>query len=243
MKIIDGDGHVLEDVEGIAKHLPFAYGSRSVFPPLDHLHSQGSRSAPGSFQQAGAAEWLEFMDDLQIEQAVLYPTAGLACGQITVVDWAIEATKAYNDWLCDAFLSRTPRLKGMALLPMQDADTAVAELDRAVNELGMCGAMIPSTGLKGHVGSKEYWPVYQAADRLGCAIALHGGCHNNIGLDDMNAFVPVHALGHPFGLMISFAGMLFNGVFDQFPNVRFGFLEGGVGWVPFVLAGCGNTGW
>jgi len=35
--------------------------------------------------------------------------------------------------------------------------------------------------------------------------------------------------------MISFAGMVFNGVFDRFPNVRFGFLEGGVGWLPFVM--------
>lgn len=235
MRIIDGDGHVLEDVEGIAKHLPFPSGPRSVFPPLDHLHGQGHRTPPGSFQRAGAKEWVEFMDDLEIEQAVLYPTSGLACGQITVVDWAITATRAYNDWLANAFLSPTPRLKGMALLPMQDTEAAVAELDRAVKELGMCGAMLPSTGLRHHLGSREYWPVYEAADRLGCAIALHGGCHNNLGLDDMNAFAPVHALGHPFGLTIGFAGMVFNGVFDRFPNVRFGFLEGGVGWVPFAL--------
>lgn len=235
MRIIDGDGHVLEDVEGIVKHLPFPSGPRSVFPPLDHLHSQGSRTPPGSFQRAGVKEWTEFMDDMEIEQAILYPTSGLACGQFTNVDWAITSTRAYNDWLCDAFLNQTPRLKGMALLPMQDPEAAIDELNRAINELGMTGVMLPSTGLKAHLGSKEYWPVYEAANRLGCPVAIHGGCHNNLGLDDMNAFAAIHALGHPFGLMVSFAGMVFNGVFDRFPNVKFGFLEGGVGWVPFAL--------
>jgi predicted TIM-barrel fold metal-dependent hydrolase len=225
----------MEDNEGIAKFLPFNTEHRPPFPPLDHLHSLGSRSVPGSFQRVGPGEWLEFMDDVGIEAAVLYPTAGLACGQITNPDWAIATTRAYNDWLHETFTSRTPRLKGMGLLPLQEPQAAIAELRRVVNELGMCGAMLPSNGLPKHVGSKDYWPVYDAADRLGCAIAVHGGCHNGLGLDGMNAFVPIHALGHPFGLMISFAGMVFNGVFDRFPNVRFAFLEGGVGWLPFVM--------
>jgi predicted TIM-barrel fold metal-dependent hydrolase len=54
-------------------------------------------------------------------------------------------------------------------------------------------------------------------------------------MDDMNVYAPVHALGHPFGLMISFAGILFNRMFDRYPNVRFGFLEGGVGWLGACL--------
>jgi predicted TIM-barrel fold metal-dependent hydrolase len=235
MRIVDGDGHVIEDMEGLTKFLPFNTQQRSVFPPLDHLHSQGSRSVPGSFQRVGPGEWLEFMDEVGIETAVLYPTAGLACGQITNPDWAITTTRAYNDWLAETFTSRTPRLKGVGLVPLQEPDAAVQELRRVVNDLGFCGAMLPSNGLPKHLGSRDYWPVYEEANRLGCAIAAHGGCHNRMGLDDMNGFVPIHALGHPFGLMISFAGMVFNGVFDRFPNARFGFLEGGVGWLPFVL--------
>jgi hypothetical protein len=103
-RIIDGDGHVIEDVEGLSKFLPFDVGHRTVFPPLDHLHSQGSRSSPGSFQLVGPGEWVEYMDEVGIETAVLYPTAGLACGQITNTDWAITATRAYNDWLSATFL-------------------------------------------------------------------------------------------------------------------------------------------
>ena len=43
------------------------------------------------------------------------------------------------------------------------------------------------------------------------------------------------ALGPPFGQMVSFGNMIFNGVCDNFPNARFGFLEGGVAWLLMCL--------
>ena len=95
--------------------------------------------------------------------------------------------------------------------------------------------MLPTAGLPNHLGAKEYWPVYEEADRLGCAIAVHGGTHSGFGLDQMNVYTPVGALGHPFGLAINFAGILFNGILDRYPNAKFAFLEGGVSWVLMAL--------
>ena len=73
-------------------------------------------------------------------------------GRIASVHWAIAACQAYNNWLSERFLKVSTRFKGMALIPMQDTDSAVAELQRAVGELGMHGAMLPSNGegLKDH---------------------------------------------------------------------------------------------
>ena len=85
-QVIDGDGHVIEDTATLSKFMPINTAHRPPFPPLDHLHSLGSQSTPGSFQQVGPGEWVEFMDDIGIEKAYLYPTAGLACGQITNPD-------------------------------------------------------------------------------------------------------------------------------------------------------------
>ena len=120
----------------------------------------------------------------------------------------------------------------MALIPMQEPQAAVEELRRAVKELGMVGAMLPSTGLPNHLGAIEYWPVYEEAERLGCCLAVHGGAHSGIGLDYMNVYTPVHALGHPFGITISFAGILFNGIFDRYPGLRMAFPGGWGGLVP-----------
>ncbi len=246
-RIIDGDGHIQEDSQGIVEFLPEPYREmaletpRSVglvppvvglFPPLDHLHTSFRHSAV-SFTgrgRVGPSDWLAFLDEAGIERTVLYPTGGLSCGAIPYPEVAIALTRAYNDWLHSAYLSFNPRFGGMALLPMQDPEAAVDELRRTVVELGFAGAMLPSNGLKSHLGSKEYWPVFAEADRLGCAFAVHGGNHEGLGIDHLDVWQFVHTLGHPMGQMISLAGMVANGIFDRYPRVRVAFLEGGVSW-------------
>ena len=239
--IIDGDGHLFEDLEGIWDRMPPGYRERKfpmsrLFPPLDHLHSSHvATQPPGSFEPTGTDGWKAFLRDAGIDSTVLYPTVALSYGRIASTEFAVAVTRAYNDWLYDAYLRNDPRFKGMALIPMQDPQAAVAELRRAVEDLGMCGAMLPSTGLKAHLGSREYWPIYAEAERLGCSLGVHGGCHGGMGLDDFNVYPAVHGLGHPFGQMISFSGILMNGIYDRYPGVRVGFLEGGVSWLLLCL--------
>jgi predicted TIM-barrel fold metal-dependent hydrolase len=97
------------------------------------------------------------------------------------------------------------------------------------------GAMLPSNGLALPLGAKPFWPVYEEANRLGCCIAVHGGCHDRFGLDHFPSFIPVHALGHPWGIMLNCANMLYSGVFERFPKLRVAYLEGGVAWLLFLL--------
>lgn len=249
--IVDGDGHIFEDGEAIVKFLPDPYRDYKpvlgVFPPLDHIHNGNfsnrintdeRRAGPTAI---GPVQWEKFLDDLGLEATVLYPTAGLAYGKVIDPEWAIALARAYNDWLAETYVRRNPRFRGMALVPLQEPEAAVGELRRAVTELGMCGAMLPSNGLKTHLGAKDYWPLYEEANRLGCALAIHGGCHDNFGFDDLNVFAAAHALGHPAGIMISFAAMLFNGIFDRFPRMRVAFLEAGVAAYLTLLERCDES--
>lgn len=238
-KIIDGDGHVMEDHAAIAARMPKEYrgrsdSGRSPYPPNDHLHSANAHFLPpGSFARVGRDGWIEFMEDVGLTSAVLYPTNGLSFGRVISRDWAIELARAYNDWLHDEYLTKSSRFQAVGLIPLQEPDAAVKELRRIVKELGFCGAMLPSTGAMGcqnQLGDERYWPIYEEADRLKCCLGIHGGVHDHMGLDDMNPYAPVNALGHPFGQMVNFAGILFNGVLDRYPNVRFGFMEAGSGW-------------
>ena len=238
--IIDGDGHIFEDLDGIAKRFPpgFLGGGASpgtiltkLFPPVDHLHAaQPLRILKDAFSRPGLEGWLAFADDVGIEAAVLYPSNGLASGQVVNRDWAISLCRAYNDWLHDTY-TQNSRFRGMALIPMQEPAEAVLELRRSVEELGFCGAVLPTTGLPIPMGDKPYWPVYEEAHRLGCAIAFHGGAHGRLGMDHVSNYAAINALGHPFGISIAFASVLLNGVLDKYPNARFGFLEAGIGWL------------
>jgi uncharacterized protein len=242
--IVDGDGHVLEDLSALSEFLPAVYRQRGpfgpsrMFPPLDHLHGQPVKLLPDAFgggKPVGVAEWRAFMEYTRVQQAVLYPTWGLAYGRIIDPSWAIATCRAYNDWLYATYMSQDPRFCGMALIPLQEPASAVAELRRVVTELGFKGAMLPTNGLKGHLGSAEYWPVYEEAAALGCALATHSGAHGDLGLDYLNPYAGVHALGHPFSTMISFTGMVLNGLFDRFQGLRVAFLEGGVAWFLMML--------
>ena len=245
--VIDGDGHIFEDGEALRSHMKSPLRDANItkllgaFPQLDHLHHSLVRNpedsfgvSKGVFRDPGVAGWGSFMDRAGIESAVLYPTSGLSYGKIIDADLAIGLCRAYNDWITDAYSEKDSRLHPVALIPMQEPDAAVEELRRAVKELGMCGAMLPSTGLAQHLGAKAYWPVYEEAARLGAPLAVHGGAHHDLGMNTMNVFAATHAIGHPVGIMIGLAGMVFNGVFDRFPGLRVGFLEGGVAW--FLMA-------
>ncbi|MEE8518952.1 MAG: hypothetical protein V3S98_07490, partial [Dehalococcoidia bacterium] len=87
--IIDGDGHVFEDSEGIWDKMPANFKAQGpfqmgrLFPPLDHLHaSQINRQPPGSFEQTGPEGWKAFLADAGIDATVLYPTTALSYGKI-----------------------------------------------------------------------------------------------------------------------------------------------------------------
>lgn len=245
-RVIDADGHIAEDSAAIIARMPEAYREKarsqffSPFPPFDHLHAAHLVEMPeGAFdRRVGPKEWLAFLDEVGVEATVLYPTAGVASSNIVNPDWAIDVTRAYNDWLHEIYLKHSPRFHGLALLPPPalNAKAAADELRRAVSNLGMCGAVLPSKSYVGPpLGSQIYSPIYEAAEELACCIAIHGGVHGGMGMDALDPYAGVHAIAHPLGQMISLASIVFNGIFEKYTSIRFGFLEGGVAWFLFCL--------
>ena len=71
-RIIDGDGHIIEDHAGIIAHMESPYREIAnrkgiVFPPLDHLHSGRAVETPPQRDQrpnVGPKGWLDFLDDV-----------------------------------------------------------------------------------------------------------------------------------------------------------------------------------
>ncbi|MEQ1935019.1 MAG: amidohydrolase family protein, partial [Fimbriimonadaceae bacterium] len=127
------------------------------------------------------------------------------------------------------------RLHPMALIPMQDPQAAAKELRRAVKELGLRGAMLPSTGLTLHLGHEYYFPVYKEAAELGCVLAVHGGSNRGLGMDSFTNFTASHILHHPMPLAIALSSMVYHGVFARLPSLKVGFMEGGAAWLALIL--------
>ncbi len=243
--MVDADGHIREWDREIFEFLPEPYAGKqalfaaSFFPSLDGFHRAATKVLDGKGRAVAnptARDWLSYLDEVHLAATILFPTAGLAFGLIQDPSWADALARAYNDWLHDGFLRADPRrLKGMALIPLQDPARAVVELRRAVEQLGMVGAVLPAVGLYEAYGHRQFWPVYEAAQALDCVIAVHGAPAQGLGLERLHRLIELRTLTHGFSQMVQMTSMTFGGVFDAFPRLRVAFCEAGSGWTPYLM--------
>ena len=241
--VIDADGHVYENADEIFACLPAPYAERRtvlgfpLWPTPDGFQRGAIHARLGLHRtfQTSAQTWLDFLAQAGIAMTVLYPTAGLATGLIRDPDWAVALCRAYNDWLARHYLEVSPRLRGVALLPLQDPRAAAEELRRSVTEIGIIGAVLPAVGLAKPLGHVDFDPVYAEAVRLDVPLAVHGGPSATLGLEVLDRFAQVHTLAHPFSQMRQLTSVVMSGVLDRFPRLRIAFLEAGVGWIPFLI--------
>ena len=236
--IIDGDGHVTETEEQVRRYLPDRLRAGRAHLRAGHGYWDISLGGSLGGEAKDAETWLRAMDEGGMETAVLFPTSvGLTASLIWEPEVAVEVCRAYNRFMYEEFLSRSPRLKAAALVPMQDLDAAVDELRRAVTEYGMVGAMLPALGGHPPLGRKEYFPLYEEAQRLDTMVAVHSatqGIHH-LGADDFQRFIEVNTYCFPVGLFRHLVSMMFAGIPELFPELRVGWMEGGCGWAPYWL--------
>lgn len=247
-EIIDGDGHVYESDAALYPffdHEKYPVGTLQrhyLFPDFDGTRRIGQGGWEFGVEADG---WEKFMDQLGLSSAVLYPTAALAfafsrggggVGGASTNEWAADLARAYNDWLYHNFLDVSPRLKGVALLPVQDPAASARELNRTVSELGFVGGVLTTPGLPIPYGDSAFDPLYEEAQTLGTMLAIHGAARRGLGFDALHGDTSgLSVLAHPFGQMIQFTSMISTGVFVRFPQLKVAFLEAGCGWVPFAI--------
>jgi len=85
------------------------------------------------------------MDADGIDAVFLYPSLGLFSGAIRHPELAAAVCRAYNRWLADYCKPYPDRLFGVAMLPMQSIDLAIAEMRFARKELGFRGGFCGPT--------------------------------------------------------------------------------------------------
>lgn len=244
--VFDGDGHILESEDGIELHYEGEFsGSRrqagmTIFPSLDGwsrstIVRQGDEGR--KYWHTDAKIWGDMLETIGAEGSVLYPTAALAYGLMQNTDFQTATCIAYNNWLEADYTAKDDRLYGVGLVPFNDIEAAKKEIIRCATARKNFPAMLlPTvTGNGKHFGNEYFWPIYEEAERQDIPITFHGGVSKSFGLDLMSPFIKVHTLEHPFPLMIQLTDMMFSGVFETFPKLKFAFLEGGCSWIPFMM--------
>ena len=241
--VIDADGHLMEKDDEICEYLDPPYRDLPAvlgypcFPTLDGFQRGAIMGRLGMYDELsiGSQAWVELLDETGIKWAVLYPTAGLAFGLIQDPEWAVALARGYNTWFSERYHKTDARLKAMALIPLQDPGEAVKELHRAVEELHMVGAVLPGWGLPKPLGHADFFPIYEAAQKLNVPVAVHGAATTGLPLHIFDYFAAINALSHPTSQMIQMTGMALGGVWDRFPSLRIAYLEAGATWVLYMM--------
>ena len=131
--IIDADAHVVEAVPGIRKYLSAEYQVRPIWTThswdMDFGGTMGKSNDKPEVQLAD-------MDAEGISAQVIFPSRGLSLNFEKQTRLAVDVARAYNDWLAEFCATDPRRLKGVAVVALQDVDAAIKEARRAVEELG-----------------------------------------------------------------------------------------------------------
>ena len=137
----------------------------------------------------------------------------------------LDLSQFLNDNIAEVQHNYPKNYISLATIPMQDADLAVSELERCKNELGIRGIQIGSNVNETNLGEKEFWPIYEACERLDMAIMVHPW--NMMGMKNMEKYWLPWLVGMPAETSRAACSMIFGGVFEAFPNLRVCFSHAG----------------
>ncbi len=176
-----------------------------------------------------------------VAASVLYPSEALLAYSISDSALCSATMRAYNDYIAE-FCSEDPlRLKGIALVNVDEPAEAVGEMKRC-REKGLAGAMIsvlpPADRGYDH---PMYEPLWAAASDLALPLSMHvatGRAALSVDPSQQSVTKVTEAAFYLQDHFVrkSIGEMIFSGVFERYPGLRVGSVEHEISWVLFFLS-------
>lgn len=192
------------------------------------------------------------MEELGLDFSILYPSVGLGIAQIPDAETRRATCRAFNIFTAEHFRPFADRMTPAAVIPMHTPEEAIAELEYVTKQLSMKVVMLWSmirrpipAHLQKHPDMEkvavwydtlgldstyDYDAVWAKCAELGVSPTFHTGSRG-YGLRVSPTNFTFNHIGHFAVAHEAVCKALFlAGVTRRFPQVKFGFLEGGVGW-------------
>ncbi|MEM7091786.1 MAG: amidohydrolase family protein [Actinomycetota bacterium] len=190
---------------------------------------------PGSWDPA---ERIKVNDAEGLDIALLFPTLMLLSGDIEAPDVAAANARAYNRWITDFVAHDPERFYAVGVLPLQSVENAVAEVE-FIAEQGLSGVTFRPERYHGlEMFSDEMDRVWSAIQDHDLTVGIHGSFGSRMesfaSTRYTNPFY-VHMVCHPFEAMASTMEIVASGILEKHPRLRVGFIEAGIGWLPYWL--------
>lgn len=241
----DEQQKMMDDLRALS---PLASGDKSEFQREWELATDGDGGLTAAYD---GAERNRVLDREGVVAEVLFPDAdvlgtgrlasspfgtGLAVGSQSDPEDAIAGSRAHNRWLAD-FVSDDPaRRIGVAVIPaiIPEMET-VLQLVREAKELGHKGILIPTRWFdRPPYNEPWYDPLWALVQDLGLVLHTHSGAGpsdftGGYGLGPIYASEAGWWAGRPFHVLV------WAGVFERYPELRYSMAENAAWWVPDTI--------
>jgi uncharacterized protein len=173
---------------------------------------------------------LRHIDTLGIDIQVLYPSLFLR-PLTTRTEVELALCRGYNRWLAQIWKLGKGRLRWVVLPPLRSMDRAIEEINFGkIN--GACGIFMRAFEGERLLSDSGLFPVYEEAQRLDLPICIHAGTGNfgyydQFGQDVFSRF-KLPSVG-------AFNNLIYQGVPEKFPNLRWSFVETTSQWIPYAI--------
>lgn len=137
----------------------------------------------------------------------------------------LESSKFFNDHICSCVTNHPDKFIGLGTVPLQDVDLAIKEMERCVKELKMPGIEIGSNINQLNLSDKKFDAFWEAAQDLNCSIFIHPW--EMMGENDMMKYWLPWLVGMPAETSRAICSLIFGGVMEKYPNLKFAFAHGG----------------
>jgi aminocarboxymuconate-semialdehyde decarboxylase len=144
---------------------------------------------------------------------------------------AVKLAALVNDEFKEAMDTRGRRFTALATLPLNDPAASAKELERAVRQLGMRGAMLFSNVNGVALSDRRFWPVYEVANDLDAVLYIHP--EHPVGVEAMLDYWLMPLCGFLFDTTLAAASLVFSGVVERYPRINWALCHLG-GTIPYL---------
>lgn len=163
-------------------------------------------------------------------------------GQIPLAtdpDYMNAIARAYNECTEDLWLSVSDRFRGSIIVNADDPRGAADEIRRLSGRPEFVQVLFAAVTRK-PIGQREFRPIFEAASEAGLPVAMHPGTEGAgtawpptpVGWP--SRYMEWHNI-LPIAYMAQVNSLVTEGVFEDFPSMRFIAIEGGVAWLPHLM--------
>ncbi|MGE4338395.1 MAG: amidohydrolase family protein [Pigmentiphaga sp.] len=192
----------------------------------------------GCQQITDVAERVAAMDRMQVARQVVHPSFTLS---ILTEDPDLEAAliQSYNTFMANACAQSGGRIFFNAVVPFRQPDVAVEEIRRVKEMGGMVSVLARGLEWDRPLDHPSHYPIFEEAQRQGLPIVVHLGLgspsmyHMFDGLvhpaSEQKTFYPPYSrrLLSTLTVQYAFYNLMEGSLIDDFPRLRWAFLEGG----------------